>query len=227
MHHALMNRAGAAGTLAVALAASTASASEITFGSDTAFNTYQQSGAFTKTFGGNVRWGNGAGNGDWEYAIVDGNDVPIGGPAQAQWNATNTHDVSFRFDGATATLDLAGVGTLSRAVPGNPTALFARVRDGEAPFSGLRSLAIDLAFNGVGTDYTYDVLLGDPDAQYWGVTDENLRFGFTVTARATLDGPRTSGSDPMYQFKVGVPAPAAGTLLVLGGIAGARRRRRG
>lgn len=58
------------------------------------------------------------------------------------------------------------------------------------------------------------------------VEDADLQFGFTITADASLDGPRTSGSDPMYQCKVGIPAPgAAGALALAAAGLGIRRRR--
>lgn len=60
---------------------------------------------FTRDFGGDVRWGNGAVDGDWEYSVVDA-DVPIGAgnPEQNAWvdgGSTNDHTVSFAYDGAT------------------------------------------------------------------------------------------------------------------------------
>jgi hypothetical protein len=206
--------------------ASAANAGVVTFASDAAFNSYASSGAFTKTFGGNVRWGNGGGSGDWEYAIVNAGDTPIGGVGQRAWGATNTHRVTFSFDGSSsATLALGGIGSLTRAVPGDPSVLFARVRDSESQFSNLKDIQIDLSYNGVGVDYSFNLLTGDANAEYWGVADANLRFGFTLTAEATLVGPRTAGSDPMYQFKVGVPTPGPMALLAIGGLVAGRRRR--
>lgn len=212
-------RAGIAPVLAMlaALWSTAAQAGIVTFNSDADFITYQNSGAFTKTFGGNVRWGNGAGNGDWEYAVVNGADIPIGAIGQTPWAGSNSHDVSFSYDGGTsATLALGGIGTLTRAVPAAPTVLFARVRDSVTIFSTLSNIEIDLAYNGVGVDYSYNLLTGDANAEYWGVADANLALGFTLTADASLEGPRSSGSDPMYQFKVGVPEPASLGLAVLG-----------
>lgn len=198
-----------------------------TFNSDADFIAYQNSGAFTKQFGGNVRWGNGLGNGDWEYSVVNGSDLPIGAVGQTPWSGSNQHTVTFSFDaGAGAsTLALGGIGSLTRSVSAAPTALFARVRDSETLFSSLSQIQVDLAFNGPGIDYSFNLLTGDADAEYWGVIDPNLQFGFTATASAALEGPRSSGSDPMYQFKVGVPAPGALTLLALGAMVAGRRRR--
>ncbi len=214
------------GVAATWLLVGSAGGSVVTFASDADFIAYQNSGAFTKTFGGNVRWGSGTAAGDWEYAIVDGGDVPIVPPAQSPWTGTNAHDVTFTFDGAgSASLTLAGIGSITSAVAGAPTTLFARVRDSETPLSSLANIEIDLAYNGVGVDYSFSSLTGDSNAEYWGVIDDNLRFGFTLTADAVLAGPRTAGSDPMYQFKVGIPTPGAAALLGLGALLASRRVR--
>ena len=211
---------------AVAVSGTAAWAGVVTFSSDADFISYESSGAFSKTFGGNVRWGDGLAVGDWEYAIVNGADVPIGSPANSAWSGTNAHGVTFSYNGAgSATLTLAGIGSITRSVVDGPTALFARVKDSTTPLSLLSNIQIDLAYNGVGVDYAFDVLNGDANAEYWGVVDTHLSAGFTLTADAVLDGPRSAGSDPMYQFKVGVPAPGAAALLGLGGLLAARRRR--
>lgn len=213
-------------SLSIVLAAGSAvQAGVITFSSDAAFSAYESSGGFTKSFGGNVRWGSGVANGDWEYAIVDANDIPIGAVGQTAWAGTNTHNVVFAHAPGLAALDLSLIGTIARNVPSGATSLFVRVRDSETPFSQLATINVDLDFNGPGFDYSYNALVGDANAEYWGIEDPNLAAGFTVYAVATLDGPRTSGSDPMYQFKVGVPAPGAAGLLALGGLVIARRRR--
>lgn len=209
----------------VLAAGSAAQAGVITFSSDAAFIAYENSGGFTKTSGANVRWGSGLANGDWEYAIVDANDIPIGAVGQTAWAGTNTHTVTLDSSGGGLELSLSEIGTISRAVPQGSTSLFVRVRDSESPFSQLAAIEVDLAYNGIGVDYTYSALVGDANAEYWGIEDPNMATGFTVAAIATLDGPRTSGSDPMYQFKIGVPAPGAAGLLALGGLALARRRR--
>lgn len=203
-----------------------ASASVLTFNSDADFIAYQNSGAFSKTFGGNVRWGDALPVGDWEYAIVNGADVPIGSPANSPWTGTNSHAVTFSYNGAgSATLSLAGIGSVTRSVLDAPTVLFARIKDSASPFSQLSHIQIDLAYNGVGVDYASNLLTGDANAEYWGVVDANLSAGFTIIADAVLDGPRSAGSDPMYQFKVGVPSPGAAALLGLGGLFATRRRR--
>ena len=219
--------ASAVAMMAIALGAGTASAGVVTFASDTDFIAYQSGGGFTKQFGGNVRWGNGLNNGDWEYAVVDGGDIPIGAVGQAPWGGSNAHDVAFTFDAgaSSATLDLGGIGSVARSVVGAPTSVFARIKDSVTVFSTLSLIEIDLAYNGVGVDYSLNLLTGDADAEYWGVEDPNLQYGFTITSDASLDGPRTAGSDPMYQFKVGIPSPATLGLFGLGGLAASRRRR--
>ena len=98
---------------------------------------------FVKEFGGNVRWGNGATNGDWEYSVVDGNDIPMGAgnPRQHAWAAgpsTNDHAVSFDWDGSgTLTLDPslpAGASSETGLTPGtiNALAIRARASSGDA-----------------------------------------------------------------------------------------------
>ncbi len=212
---------------ALSLVAASSQGAVITFASDADFIAYQNGGNFTKTFGGNVRWGNAETNGDWERAIVNGADLPIGAVGQNKWNSSNVHDVTFTFDASLsqATLDLSGIGSLTRAVPASPEVLFARVRDSAGTASELSEIQIDLAFNGVGVDYTWNELVGDSNAEYWGITDPNLKFGFTVVAKALLAGPGTAGSDPMYQFKVGVPTPGSAGVLAVGALAALRRRR--
>jgi hypothetical protein len=205
-------------------AAATANAS-MTLASDSAFQALESSGQFTKTFAGNVRWGNGGPSGDWEYAIVNASDAPIGAVGQTPWAGSNTHTLTFSYAAGFSTLSLTGIGSITRAVPTGPTVIWSRVLDSETPFSSLSNIAIDLAYNGVGVDYSFASLVGDANAEYWGVSDANLAQGFTLTAIATLSGPRTSGSNPMYQFKVGVPTPGALALLGLGGLVVARRRR--
>lgn len=213
------------GIVALSGFGSVASAGVVTFSTDAAFVSYQSSGGFTKTFGGNVRWGNGLSSGDWEYAIVDGSDTPIGAVANTAWSGVNTHPVTFTYAGGSATLTLSGIGTITRSVATGPTSLFARVRDSESPFSSLTNIRVDLASNGVGVDYVFATLTGDANAEYWGIEDANLSAGFTITADAELAGPHSSGSDPMYQFKIGVPTPGALAMFGLAGIVTSRRRR--
>lgn len=205
--------------------AAAASADTLTLSSDTAFQALEASGGFTKQFGGNVRWGSGTANGDWEYAIVDSSDSPIGAVAQTPWSGTNIHSFTFTYDPAgTTTLTLDGIGSITRTVVGAPTVLFARVRDSVTPFSALGEISVDLALPSA-TDYSFSLLTGDANAEYWGVRDSNLQFGFTITGQASLAGPRSSGSDPMYQFKLGVPTPGAAAVFALAGLVAARRRR--
>ena len=229
LRSALRAQAGpsAVAMIAALITAGTASAGVVSFASDTDFIAYQSGGGFTKQFGGNVRWGSGTTSGDWEYAVVDGNDIPIGAVGQAPWGGSNAHDVTFTYDAgaSSATLDLSGIGSVARTVVGAPTSVFARIRDSVTVFSTLSLIEIDLAFNGVGVDYSLNLLTGDANAEYWGVEDPNLQYGFTITSDASLDGPRTSGSDPMYQFKVGIPSPATLGLFGFAGLAASRRRR--
>lgn len=218
---------GLVSVCAVAGLAGFSHAAVMKFNSDSQFNAYASGGNFTKQWGANVRWGNALSNGDWERAIVNSGDVPIGSPGQNAWSPSNVHDVTLTYDATlgAATLDLSGIGSITRSVPTMPEMFFARVRDSASAFSELSEIQVDLAFNGPGVDYSLDELVGDANAEYWGVSDPNLRFGFRIVAKALLAGPVSAGSDPMYQFKVGVPAPGAAGLLGLGAVALRRRRR--
>lgn len=58
-----------------------AQAALTTFESDSIFTS---TSGFTKVGGANVRWGNGAASGDWEYAVVNANDIPLTPSGQGQ-----------------------------------------------------------------------------------------------------------------------------------------------
>lgn len=225
--------------LALALAtlagAGSATASVIGLASDAAFGAFQADTGFTKAFGGNVRWGDGGPSGDWEYAIVDGDDLPVGAVGQADWldDAANTHTVDFLFDGASfadLTLGSPVSDSLGRSVgAGDVNTLLVRAKDGSGDPTALSAIEIDVGLTG--TFVALGDLIGDGDAEYLGLIDPELAGGFALRATATLNGDGdVRGSDPMYQFKVGtarveVPEPASAALL-LGGIAALVRPRR-
>lgn len=188
---------------------------------------------FTKFFGGNVRWGNAGPSGDWEYSVVDANDIPLlpGNPNQHAWApgpAPNDHDVTFSYDGAGFLLldpSLPNGASTASGVSGtgiNALAIRARADGGDAA-----SLLdpITISFLSGGPDVVLSGLSGDADAEYIVVIDPRFADGFSVDAAARLqDG---SGSLPQYGFKVGfIPEP--GTALLVGaGLALMARRPRG
>lgn len=201
--------------------------------SDADFLAFRNDTGFDKQFGGNVRWGNGAANGNWEYAVVDGSDAPVSTPGQTSWDdGVNTHSLVFEFSPGTATLTLGGIGSNTGSVPGaGIDTLLLRARDGSAPLTVLSNIAIDIGADGF-IDYTLDSLVGDSDASYWGIHDADLSGGFILTADAAFAGPMDAGSDPMYQLKVGtsspqIPEPRTLLLLLAGGLIATRFRRQG
>jgi hypothetical protein len=195
---------------------------------------------FTRAFGGSVRWGNGASNGDWEASVVNSNDVPdgVGNPRQVAWTGGLSgvaHGVSFTFDALTndtvLALDFTGAADVSSSwldVPANPAinAIFLRARANGGDVASLSNVVLTTG----GQFFNLGALVGDSDAEYIGFVSPLLAAGFSVTAIGTIaDG---NGSLPMYQFKVGavppVPLPAAAWLLAsgLGLLAYQARRRR-
>jgi len=216
----------------LALVASEAPAATISFfGSDADF---LANANFTKEFGGNVRWGNAGTSGDWEYSVVDANDIPIGAgnPKQHAWSgspSTNDHGVSFDYDGVgTITLDPslpngASVETGFSAGAINALAIRARADSGdEAQLLSPITITFDLG----GPNVVLGTLTGDGNAEYVVVLDSRFAGGFEVTADAQLkDG---SGSLPQYGFKAGI-IPEPGTAVLVGSgllLLGLRRRGR-
>jgi hypothetical protein len=226
--------------LAVALVTTGAAhAATVTYVSDADFLANAQ---FTKQFGYNVKNGNSAANGDWEYAIVDGADVPQFGSQQLAWgnNTQRDHDFSFAYDGsAIADLDLTNIGGLpaladqsnsgdvSGLVSGSPNAIFIRAKDaGSNSQVDLGNLAITFLIDN--SVINLGSLIGDADAAYVGVIDSRVAGGFTITGDVLLNTGDSGGggSTRMYQAKIGlsnavVPVPAAvwlfgGALAALG-----------
>lgn len=210
----------------LSLAGAAAQALTVTYSSDADF---LANGQFTKQFGYNVKNGNSAANGDWEYAIVNASDVPQFGSGQLAWgsNTQRNHDFSFAYDGsAVADLDIMNIGGMpplsdvsnsgdvSGLVSGSPNALFIRAKDGGVNAQvDLSSLAVKfLVDNSV---INLGSLIGDSDAAYIGVIDVRVAGGFIITGDVALNTGDAGGggSTRMYQAKIGtvpaVPVPGA------------------
>lgn len=235
---------------ALAGAACPVQAALLLFDSDAAF---LAGPAFTKVGGANVRWGNGATNGDWEYAIVNASDVPVAGAqGQLAWPSipvygAGTNDVAnmqFSYSFGASGLQTLTLRDVNSNVIGDIGAASGTVA---LPAGGVNTLAVrakassgDYAAVGSGSDPGFRVnftsggffdigrLAGDANAEYAVLVDERLAGGFAITDLATLHDGR--GSDPMWQFKVGIspiPLPSALPLLALGlGASGLLLRRR-
>jgi len=209
----------AAAVVATAAVPALSHAAVVQYESDNDFVTNAQ---FTKAFGANARWGNDATNGDWEYAVVDGGDSPLGNTGQLAWSALPgyptsdpNHGYQFSYDAGTGDLRLelddlssslgTSSGTVSPSAPINAIAARARADGGDV--ATMHDIVINFAGGG---SANLGTLVGDGNAEYVMLIDERLAGGFSIDGDATLVDGR--GSLPMYQFKVGtttVPIPGA------------------
>ncbi len=216
--------------LTIGLATSTASAVPIVTNYDSDAD-FLANADFVKSFGGNVRWGNGGASGDWEYSVVDASDIPVGpgNPRQNAWlpgPSTNDHAVTFSFDGVDAvTLDpsLAAGASTASGFPGtglNALAIRARANDGDA--ANLVG-GITITFSS-GAPILLGDLIGDQNAEYIVITDARIADGFTLTSTGQLTDGR--GSSSQYGFKVGIIPEPSTALLVGAGLALLASRRR-
>ncbi|MEL6318124.1 MAG: PEP-CTERM sorting domain-containing protein [Pseudomonadota bacterium] len=220
--------------LAAAVAIATpAAAGPLSFSSDSDF----LAADFDKLGGANVRWGNGASNGDWEYSVVNGVDAPIGnGPLQHDWQpGGNSHaccDPVIAYDGDNLTLD-AGLdnGVATGAIGGGANTILFRAKAGADQTADI--FGIFLTYAGGVVDL--GSLFGDGDAEYVGFVDPLLSQGFSISFAdgALIDGgANPKGSSPLWQIKVGVTETTVSEPGVIGlfglgliGLAFAARRR--
>jgi hypothetical protein len=202
--------------------------------SDTAFiANYLDNDMFEKYFGGNIRWGDGAGVAEWEYGIVPDPETSTIAQGNIGWlgpTTSNLHHYSFTYDGSTyqATLDIdpnaqglptdpgkisGNVGSELGTNPINALAIRARAASGDM---ATLSDAITIDF-GDSNPIMLPALIGDADAQYFFLVDQRFANAFSIYGLADLqDG---NGSLPMYGFKVGyttVPIPGAALLFMPG-----------
>lgn len=182
---------------------------------------------FVKYFGGNLRWGNNATNGDWEVAVVDGNDYPLGTPEQYTWEGLHSYSFVVTPDqpgqfNTSLTVDTNAnqvVHTAQAQTLGSINALAIRA-NADSDNGDVATLYDPITINlSSGGQITLPTLVGDSGdgtygsgAEYFVVIDDRLNDGFEVKGSALLqDGAR---SYPMYSFKVGrVPIPGAAWLL--------------
>ena len=203
-----------------------------TFDSDASFLSWAADNDWVKHFGANMKWGNNALGGDWEWALVDGSDRPLVQDDMA-WDGL-TYEFSFIYDPFEAALGLAGSGMVADVGGRGVTHILARASMYEDnDWTGFDWFDISLS---TGESIFNSSLQADSDAEYWAIEDTRLADGFVATGAVTLGGDagRTALSRPMAQFKVGtarvsVPEPEnwllMATALVMLGIVSLRRRR--
>lgn len=210
--------------------------------SDAQGTAWSTANGFSKVFGGTVRAGNRQTNGDWELALVGPTDAPISGIGQVAWNAGNRDHGYFlsmdEFGDAFLALDF-GAPTdpfvTATVTPTGINTLIARLRTGTNASVALSPFTI---FFDAGGSLVVSGITGDADAEWVAIQDARFAGGFFIAAnddfdaaQALFDPAMSTGSQSIYQFKIGttnvVPEPSTYALLATGlAVLGAFRRRR-
>lgn len=198
--------------------------------SDNAFKADAAAIGWTKEFGYNVKWGNNASNGDWEYSVVNGGDSPRD---QQQGPVSGEIDFVFSYLSGVASLELDGLATSTwnPAASGGLNVVYLRA----AIFSGNTASMTDMSLTfGASPSIPLSDLFGDTDAQYFKLSDSRFSGDWTLEGKGTLERGDPSNkvalARPMYQLKVGtatnVPdTGVTGLLLGVGLVAVAALRR--
>lgn len=210
-----------ASIMALGAAGSAHATTTFNYNSDAEF----QNSGFSKVGGVNVRWGDSiATGGDWEFSVVDGSDTPQD-EQNVNWSDHGVPELRVDFDaqGISADLDSTS-GEIAQSswmtnLGGYNTVLFRAKATDQLQIT-------DIFLNGM----SLGGLTGDSDANYIGVTVEDLLSGSLSLNFTASPG---NGSDPGLQVKFGnlptasVPEPSSLGLFALGmaGIFAASRRR--
>ncbi len=211
----------AAAIMTLGAAGSAQAATIFTYDSDAEF----LASGFTKVGGVNVRWGNNATNGDWEFSVVDGSDSPMD-QQQVRWSNHGVPELKVDFDDEGISADLgSSSGDIAESSWMADLGSYNTVLFRAKSTNGLE--LTDISVNG---DLLTNLLSGDSNAQYIGISMADFISG-SLSLKFTADA--GSGSDPGAQIKFGslptasVPEPGSLGLVLLGiaGVFGATRRR--
>lgn len=205
-------------------------AGSVTFGlyngGDAGFLALTANGTLERAVG-EARIGDNLASGTWERAIWEfggvGTPKATGG---FTWTSGISVPFSMSFDGSSTVSFTVGGQTLTwNSVAGSFTDIFLRTRSARSDtgielsnltLTGVGALGIDLMSSGAN------------NVDYLRISNTSAFGAVTISGDATLtwSGSPPTGSSLAFQVKfTNVPTPAGGTLLVLAGALGIRRRR--